>query len=487
MSAAGVLAAPAVGLGLAVAADTVILPGICFAIATILEVLALRAATGHRWPIPVLLPVMTFNLVGAAGYYFWDSIRQTAYVGARLPGDLGLERTGWIYFLAAAAATSVGGCLVFAGRPSDNLARIDLSVARRLRLTPGPLLLAGIVPLLLLLVGKGNAITYSRTYLYNAGPTIAVSVGNSLSIASIFLLAIAIFAFHGGARALAVLSLAGWGVVLFATATRQLALIPGALVLAAAIAPRPQPVRLRIRWILAAGSSTLVLLNLALKLRGGTPGGYGLSPFLAQVTRDPGAYFVPDLSAIFGNLLFAVPLAGFVAAYAYPITGHQLGTSLTPLLGGMTDWSIVSKQLRFNIYTPFNAIGELANGGVWLLLVYFAAAGALLAWIDVTSRRRHGLVAFVGSVGIIGLAALFSLDALQYNLRSTTRVLYYGLALLLVVKLARGRSEVRGDTDVTSAARAARAGIKSVGGRATTTTARPVVTARRAGVRRGGY
>ena len=158
--------------------------------------------------------------------------------------------------------------------------------------------------------------------------------------------------------------------------------------------------------------------------------------------------------AVLLNVLVSFAIIG-VTAYAQPlIPGHDLFVSLSPLPGGMAGWYQVAPQHRLNIYTPYAAVGELGNAGYGTVVVYFLAVGLLLALFDrrVRALLQDGRQAH--ALAIVGLIGLFCLFTVQYNLRASTRMLYYAVAVdLLFVFMYKIRgSERRSSTPASSRA-----------------------------------
>ncbi len=302
----------------------------------------------------------------------------------------------------------------------------------RLNIDGRVLLAIAILPLAALIIGKRGALLSSSGYLEYDGSSTWVSVGNSFTLPALMIVFFVWWTAAGPVRQAAALAALSWSVVLFASATRQLAAVPILYVVVATLLENAP--RVRFRSVALAGTLAIIAMNLALTLRNGVAGEYGLLPFGQAVASDPMRFLIPDAPLVFGNVLFAVPLTAYVSNRA-PFPVEYLTTSITPLLGSMTDWPTLLYELVVNFNTPYNALGQLANHGILTLCIYFVMAGIILAWADVRVRRWSGLLSALGFTVMFGLSLLFTLDVLQYQLRSTTRILYYVLTAAIVGSL----------------------------------------------------
>jgi hypothetical protein len=435
-SSAMLVAALLIAAGLAVEVMLLVsgertITGALMATATLVELLVLRTAARPTPPV-VLIPVVLLGGIGLTGYLFYPAISSQAQVSADIPDNPDLYEAGAYAFLVAGVAFSAGAAIVLTLAPHRGARAVTLADAAGIKIRPGLLLAAGWLPLAALIYGKGRPLIYSTTYLAAAGPQWAVSAGMSLALVAILSLTMAFYRAGGSTRLVAFAGLAVWTVTLFAISTRTLAVAPALIILARLLS---RPGERIVGRLIVAGLATIVLLNLALTLRAGTTG-FGLRPFTAQLLADPSMIWQIEPGGIFGNVLFSVPLAGQVTVYEPDLSGHDLATSINPLPGGLTDWALVSRHLRLNLNTPYSGLGELNNHGPLILVFYLAAAGALFALLDVATRRLTGAARVAGSLLLLGLATLFTFEMLQYNLRAGTRVLYYAIALVVLLRVA---------------------------------------------------
>lgn len=426
------LSAIAVSIATVKLSDRAII-ALAFVVCTALELEALRLIQRSRSPVPKI-PIIGVNAVGLFGYLCYNNIAADAIVSARFADIYDLQAVAAPIFLVAGAAFACGSLVLYAATSPKHATSRVKTWTLHLRLPPGIIFVIAVAPLVLLLYGKGSAIYSAPAYLDHTGPAWALSVGNSLAPISLFGLAIAILAWRGGTRVLAAMTMACWAVVLFSAGTRRIALIPAVFFLALYLVPDRTGAPRRVRWPTAVICVyvSIVLIGVALRLRGSDVG-VGFVPFLGVVQDDPWNFLKPDLAGSLGNILFGVPLSGYVASEAPHLSFHALATSITPLPSGLTDWGEIAPTLRVNAFTPYAGIGELANHG-WLVLVVFTfGVGVVFAACD-AGVRSMGQWGLAMSPVLVGLSLLFTLDFCEYNLRSSTRIVYYCAALTLAFR-----------------------------------------------------
>jgi hypothetical protein len=219
-----------------------------------------------------------------------------------------------------------------------------------------------------------------------------------------------------------------YALALFALGTRTFALLPVMATLGM-LAARPNSGRLRASMLFATVAGAL-LLQVPLALR--TSQSHGLVPYLQALSQGLGSFNVPTLAT---NVLFAFQLTGQVAFVAPPLSPDTLWISLDPRPGASVGWYDIAPDLRINFYTPYNALGELANHGWFVLAVFFVVVGAYFSHLG--GRVKRLLSGGQGLAGLLlfGLACLFVVLTLQYNLRSCVRILYYTIAFELAITI----------------------------------------------------
>ncbi|GAA1273073.1 hypothetical protein GCM10009609_40200 [Pseudonocardia aurantiaca] len=410
---------------------------------TWLQVTLLRRRSGLVVPLPAVI-VGALNLVGVAGFLFYREIQAVAAVSASMPTSDSIYAGAASIFTVASLAVFAGGIVLRPVTPDENPAPLGAAAAVA-KVRSVVLILAALLPAAMLVAAYGPSGLVSRSvYLSTVGAQTYTSLGSATAPAAVGLLAFILFdARRGRARLLAFTLLLGYVLLLFAIGTRALALIPILLLFAYLQQRAPDGTRrkLRLPAALAVVAVTPMLLQLPLAVRSNR--GAGLIPFAEQLAGDPGLLVRFDLAAAFGNVLFAVPLAGHLGTSGLLLPEGSLGISLNPLPGSMTDWGRIGPLLRLNQYTPFSGIGELAlHGWAALVGVLFTAALALSA-MQRLAEKAPGAGRVLLQVAGIGLAALFVLDLLQYNLRAGVRVFYYYAALVAVVRVGAKLSQRR--------------------------------------------
>jgi hypothetical protein len=173
------------------------------------------------------------------------------------------------------------------------------------------------------------------------------------------------------------------------------------------------------------------------------PDGVGIIPLTQQVIFRPEEIFSGfSLDGILGNILFSGPLTGVVANRQIPLEALWVGVN--PLPGSWAGWGEYKNALRVDSSTPYNALGELGAHG-WFALVGVAfAVGLLLALSTRISSRLEGAYALAASLLVLGITVFFSVSILQYNLRSSIRLVWYILGGLGVIWMASIAFKSRG-------------------------------------------
>jgi hypothetical protein len=276
-------------------------------------------------------------------------------------------------------------------------------------------------------VGPQN-IFHAHRYLAVSGPEVLATLGPAMMLPMTTALGGALaMARRPGQRLLAWFALVLFFVFFASRASRAMALMPILLIIGftAISGRRPQ----RSLFVVAA-MAVPVLLGLALAERSSDVG-HGLLPYLSHVGSD--ATMIPEATFdSMDNVLFSIPLAGYVASQVPPLSESFALTSLNPLPGTLTNWSEVSPHLRVNYYIPFNALGELANYGYGFLFVYLLLIGLIFNALHNSLRLIGATARGYLTVLLYGMIISFAMQSLQYNLRSATRWIYYALAVVVV-------------------------------------------------------
>ena len=179
-----------------------------------------------------------------------------------------------------------------------------------------------------------------------------------------------------------------------------------------------------------------LLLQIPLELRG--MANQGIEPLFHNLSSISGDMnfakrYAETVDTGVRNLTFGLPLAGYVGS-AQHIPLEALAVGINPLpsfipLPGLSSWDNLRDSLRVTQYIPYSALGELSNHGwLWLILYYFSV-GLAAAWMDTGTRHFEGQLSRLGYIGGCGLLLLFSVTSTQYNLRSSSRLVWYAIAI----------------------------------------------------------
>ena len=135
------------------------------------------------------------------------------------------------------------------------------------------------------------------------------------------------------------------------------------------------------------------------------------------------------------NLDIAIFAVNYLTTYSYSLTAFLTSeisysnsyfyTSINPMFGNIAGWPEIKDGLRVNRYVPYNGLSELATTGYGVLAMYFISVGFLLKGME-----RYFYRSFLGIMVVMCISGLFTVEILQYNLRSATRLLYYSAILL---------------------------------------------------------
>ncbi len=384
---------------------------------------------------PVHLTVWLYLAVAAATVSVYPAVADAPFGTAfrtTLPTDL-LAATALLYVLAAGSVLAGAACCLALtrgsgfGRRPVRLERIGSSEG-----THTALLVVALVPFALIFAGTAGdlGVLLNRTYylaslqanqqLFGFGANLALAV--TLLAGYVWS---ASTAWTKRATSVAVALL--YFILFFSLGSRSLAMAPIVFAMGA-YATSPTSKRLKTLLLISVGVG-LILLPLPLSLR--LMDAHGLIPYLSNLAPDSPAVDVGAASLLL-NLLQSVPT---VAVTAFKEPALPLWVSLNPLPGNVAGWYAVSDAYRLNVNAPYPALGELANRSVLVVATYFAVAGFVLARTDLAIRRLmargHQLYALL----LVAVSGLFAVFSLQYNLRTTTRFLYYLTALTLLAAI----------------------------------------------------
>jgi len=383
-----------------------------------LEIAALwRRAHGFT---ATIFPVLIVNTILISGLVLWPVVAPDAIVAAQIEVDTQDLINAAQYGMTFSAAFTIGALIVGMRKKGSH----GWSAFADVKLRTGLLVFISYVGIGLAFIAYGSALIRG-SYLGGTGPEIAVIASNNLTPAFALLACIAAFR-PGHAKVYAIIAVALWSLILFGRASRTLAAMPSLLLIGWLLSTK-KPVRWwHVAWVAVA---TVFLLQLPLFLRGNADG-VGILTLGETFLADPeGVLSRFSLGGIFGNVLFSAPLTGVVGGMELP--PEALWISLSPALGDAAGWPDVSPYLRINQNTPYAAIGELAAYGGFALTLVPLVIGAVFAFAERVTSALPGLLANAGLLIVMGLSALYSVSVLQYNLRSSARLVWYLLALVI--------------------------------------------------------
>ena len=180
--------------------------------------------------------------------------------------------------------------------------------------------------------------------------------------------------------------------------------------------------------------TTIFLLSLVLSFRNLEV--QGLFPFFYLIFNFN--QFIDLLlngfQGVFTNLGVSLPLAVYVDS-AYNISSADVFKSLNPLPGFVIGVGSIEQLLRYNVFIPYSAVGILFNYGMPLSCFYYFLIGIFFFFVDMNAYKEFSNNRPLRAILIMVAPAFFIIISLQYNLRGSTRMLYYGLFILILYRL----------------------------------------------------
>lgn len=398
------------------------------------------AAKGKRkYPLAGIV-VIALSACLTLGYAVYPLIEGDALVSMRIPYTRIAYDAAFGVIFFAISCVFIGG-LIFLRPPQqadpDN-ASSDLE--NLVRSHAGIILGLALIPLTLYIVGYSpGGLIYRRHYLEMAGPQLAVSASSIFGPVGAVLVSIVLIARQTGVhlRAMAAFLLCGYFVVMTATGSRAVAVLPLILIWLYFEFRRPT----KLSAFISVGSSLLVfvgLLNSSLVFRLNAVGA-GLKPYLELIVESPGQFFEVRIGQLIGNILFGVPLTGDIVMHGKLDPGY-FWTSVNPLPGGFTNWGAILGDLSWGPATPFNAFGELFAYGFGYLAFFMLAVGALISLLDNVILTFSGaLRQTLTLVAVISLL-LFASAVFQYPVRNASRIVWYLAAVVMGLALLQSHS-----------------------------------------------
>ena len=174
-------------------------------------------------------------------------------------------------------------------------------------------------------------------------------------------------------------------------------------------------------------SISLLMNSLALALRGQV--NQGLVNYL-QINPFRNLPITDSLN----NLITSYDINGLSAFYvsSFPIT--DLLIELNPLPGNIAGWYEIADRHRINLYTPTATLGELQNFGTGILILYMLVVGFTLRLAESKIDFSNQIGQLKRTILYVG-TTLFTLQSLQYSIRSSLRMLLYTFLLMSLISV----------------------------------------------------
>jgi hypothetical protein len=164
---------------------------------------------------------------------------------------------------------------------------------------------------------------------------------------------------------------------------------------------------------------------------------YGLLPYFGSLVDVFLSLSENDFQSFWDillNISFSLPVTEITIQYGLHDIG-ELAISLSPLPGEVAGWYEIADARRVSEYIPFSALGELYGYSPLACIIYMFVAGAIFEYAAHEFAYGAGRGKLVLMLLLFSIGVLFCLNAVQYNLRSTTRLLYYLLVIVFSWKI----------------------------------------------------
>lgn len=400
----------------------------------------LSARGKRKYPLAGVV-VLALSACLGLGYGVYPLIENDALVSMRIPFSQEAYDAAFGVIFFSISCVFIGGLMFLRPPPAQNsvtpAGRLEDLVAGH----AGIILGLALIPLALYIVGyTAGGLIYRRHYLEMAGPQLAVSASSIFGPVGAVLTSIVLIVRRSGPhfRAAAAVLLSAYFVVMLATGSRAVAVLP--LILLWLYVEFRSPTKF---LALAAAAVSLffmvALLNTSLIFRLESVGA-GLLPYSQLIMESPDRLFQIKFGQLVGNVLFGVPLTGDIVMNGQLDPGN-FWTSVNPLPGALTNWGTILSDLSWGPATPFNTFGELFAYGITYVAFFMFCVGALVSLLDnVISSFGGALRQTLTLVAVISLL-LFASAVFQYPVRNASRIVWYLAAVIAGLSLLRSHSE----------------------------------------------
>lgn len=158
--------------------------------------------------------------------------------------------------------------------------------------------------------------------------------------------------------------------------------------------------------------------------------GHGLLPYIRSSLNNPSVILEYAIENIYYTFVF-----GFYATSEtiklYNENFGKLLTCISPLPGRMTDWYIISDNMRINKFAPFTAIGELSKFPIFSFF-YYLFLGLFFAYCDNFIKKSILNKKYLTSILLVLFLSLMIVLSYEYNLRASNRFIYYSVFVLFL-------------------------------------------------------
>lgn len=435
----------AVAAGVLTTASPKVAGAVLLLIAIVVLTTTYRSRVGTAGLSPVICVATVFLVVGLLGplvYPLVDASRSGASIQLQIREDLRQATTA--LYVISAAIVLIGGAVA---STRDRLQPMSLGERNPFYLNDERsvrLFMVATVPLVATVVTSGADLLVRSTYQF-IRPGGLGAAGRTLALPAVALAALLWTASSRRWVRVASAGLCvGYAAIQLSLATRQAAAVPLALALGHVIANY----RNRKLKLLGAAVLTFLMLPIPLALRGLPT--HGAIPYATYLLAGEVDYGGEGLRPAVRNIFVAYPITTEVAFVRGTLSTSDLITSLNPLPGRFTDWYRIAHRFGLNEATPYNTVGQLGNHGYAALIAYMFLVGAFFGQLEMRARRGGQQGVLLAATAVAGL---YAVTALQYSLRSSTRLLYYLLALQIALIVARWLQQGRTATSKPLASR----------------------------------
>lgn len=372
---------------------------------------------------PIVVIVLILSLVGAVGFILADDLGNVGGGGIRIALDeTTRSRTAYVYAITSLLILVSTLLVLSGGRDRTKISVRDFRIPDNV----APFyLLAALLPVAMVLMYLQGDFFLRDRYLAGVGGSNIFGLGQQVGIASVAIAGNVFGSKSKYLRVIAALVALVFIVLFFGLGSRRLALAPLAFALGFLLA-KPKKI---LGALIPAAFLAIFLLPLPLYMRGLQE--HGLIAYAAAL--ESYKLFDTDWVVTLNNVLISFPITGATAFGSSSIPLSYLGVSLNPLPGVLAGWYDISSEMTLNRWTPFSAVGEAANYGMPWMAVVWVGVGILVGVIELLMVRVVRAGYPIAAIGAVGLVSLFAIQSIQYTMRSSTRMLFYALILLILV------------------------------------------------------